>query len=249
MLRSLNLLQINFKQMKSKLILALAISLGIFSSCDTDSTKVEFEGAGDIYVRCQKIDDVVNYAPVFYAYSNNYMTSATAKHSDTDSPLISLEQEGNNASNFASLPTTKEYSTVDVKNGLYNFTLTSTKNEVLNVADKLLDLRISPIEISKFEYIKAEHKLNLKWGTVENRDIYHVKISESIDGQIIYSSNRLNNNSLTVTPTSTGWNKNYTMETGTIYTISVSAYKFENSTTQNGYHINQESVEYQEFEW
>jgi len=235
--------------MKSKLILALAISLGVFSSCDSDSKKVEFDGAGDIYVRCQKIEGVAQYAPVYFAYSNMYMSSSTVAHSDADSPVITLEKEGENASNFSSRPAIQDYSTTDVKNGTYNFTLTSTDNEALNVTDKLLEVRISPLEISKFEYTKEEHKLDIEWGTVENRDVYHVKIAKAIDGQVVYSSNRLNNNSLIVTPISTGWDRNYTMEAGTTYTVSVSAYKFEDSTTQNGYHINQESVEYHEIKW
>lgn len=235
--------------MKSKLIMALAISFGVFSSCDCDSKKVEFDGVGDIYVRCQKIDDVVSYAPVIYAYSNMYMSSAAMAHSDDDSPTVTLESEGNNASTFSSLPSIEDFSITDVKNGIYNFTLTSTEGEVLEVADRLLEVRISPLEITKFEYTKKEHKLDIEWETVENRDVYHVKIATAIDGQIIYSSHRLNNNSLIITPTSAGWDRYYTMERGTIYTVSVSAYKFEDSTTQNGYHINQESVEYRQIEW
>jgi hypothetical protein len=235
--------------MKSKLILALAISLGVFSSCDDDIKKVEFDGVGDIYVRCQVIEGVTQYAPVIYAYGNMYMSSATLAHSDADSPVIGLESEVNNATNFSDLPTTQDYSTTDVKNGTYNFTLTSTDNEVLNVSDKLLEVRISPLEISKLEYTKEENQLDIEWGTVESRDMYHVKIAKAIDGQIIYSSSRLNNNSLTLTPTSTGWDRNYQMKVGTTYTVSVSAYKFESSTTQNGYHINQESVEYHEITW
>ena len=247
--RWLNLLQIKFRQMKSKLILALAISLGVFSSCDSDSKKIEFDGVGDIYVRCQIIEGVTQYAPVIYAYGNMYMASSTVAHSDSDSPVITLESEVNNATNFSAIPTTQDYSTTDVKNGTYNFTLTSSDNEVLNVADKLLEVRIAPLEISKLEYTKEENKLDIEWGTVESRDMYHVKIAKAIDGQIIYSSNRLNNNSLIVTPTSTGWDRNYQMKAGTTYTVSVSAYKFESVTTQNGYHINQESVDYREIEW
>lgn len=235
--------------MKSKLFLALAISVGVFSSCDSDSTKVEFDGAGDIYLRCQKVEGVTQYAPVFFAYSNMYMSSATVAHSDADSPVINLEKEGNNAIIFSSLPTALDYSTTDIKNGTYNFTLTSTDGEVLNVTDKLLELRIAPVEISKFAYNEEEHKLDIEWGTVENRDIYHVKISTEIDGTIVYRSARLNNNSLIITPESDGWYKNYTMKSGTTYTVSVSAYKFEDPRTQHGTHINQESIAYETVEW
>lgn len=235
--------------MKSKLILALAISLGIFSACDSDSSEIEFDGIGDIYVRCQKIENEIKYAPVVYAYSSLSMSSAKMSHSDDESPEISLTKVGENTTNFASLPTELDFTTTDVKNGTYNFTLTSTDGEILNVTDKLLEERISPLEISKFDYTKDVHKLDLEWNTVENRDIYHVKIATKVDGQIVYSSSRLNNNSLIVTPTSSGWNNYYTMEAGETYIVSVSAYKFEDSNTQNGYHINQESVEYREIEW
>ncbi|MDE5422402.1 hypothetical protein L3073_09310 [Ancylomarina sp. DW003] len=235
--------------MKSKLILALAISSGMLSACDSDTHTPEFDGVGDIYVRCQKIDDVVKYAPVIYAYSNMYLSSAKMSHSDAHSPEITLTKVGENATNFASLPKTIDYSETDVKNGTYNFEFTSTDNEVLNLTDKLLEVRIAAIEISKFEYNKDQHSIEIEWGTVENRDTYHVKIATAIDGRIVYSSNRLNNNALTIDQEAQGWDRNYTMKSGTTYTVSVSAYKFESSNTQNGYHINQESVEYREIEW
>lgn len=234
--------------MKSKLILALAISLGVFSSCN-DSKKIEFDGAGDIYVRCQIIEGVTQYAPVIYAYSNMNMSAATMKHTDAGSPEVVLTKIGQDARNFASLPKAASFTTSDIKNGTYNFKITSTDKEVLNITDKLLKVRIAPLKISKFEYKKDKHKLDLKWETVENRDIYHVKIAKAIDGQVIYQSKRLNDNSLIITPTSVGWDRNYKMKAGTTYTVSVSAYKFENSTTKSGFHINQESVEYREIVW
>ena len=235
--------------MKNKLILALAISLGAFTACDNDSSKIEFDGAGDIYVRCQKIEGETQYAPVIYAYGNMYMSSATVAFEDEESPEISLEKIGQNATTYAFLPKAEDFTTTDFENGVYNFTLTSTDDEVLNVTDKLLDIRIDPLEITTFEYNEDEHSIEIEWGTVENRDIYHVKIATEIDGQIVYSSNRLNDNKLTIIPTSEGWDRNYDMKAGTTYTVSVSAYKFENSNLQNGYHINQESVDYHEIEW
>jgi len=235
--------------MKNKLMLALAVSLGVFTACDTDSSKIEFDGAGDIYVRCQKIEGETQYAPVIYAYGNMYMSSATVAFEDEESPEISLEKIGQNATAYALLPKAEDFTTTDLENGVYNFTLTSTDDEVLNVTDKLLDIRIDPLEISTFEYDKDEHSIEIGWGTVENRDIYHVKIATEIDGRVVYSSDRLNDNKLTITPTSAGWDGNYDMKPGTTYTVSVSAYKFENSNLQNGYHINQESVDYWEIEW
>lgn len=235
--------------MKRKLILALAISLGVFSACDNTNSKIEFDGAGDIYVRCQKIEGETQYAPVIYAYGNMYMSSATVAFEDEESLEISLEKIGQNATTYAFLPKAEDFTTTDLENGIYNFTLKSTDDDVLYVSDKLLDIRIDPLEINTFEYNKDEHSIELKWATVENRDIYHVKIATEIDGQVIFSSNRLNDNTLTITPTNSGWDPNYDMKAGTTYTISVSAYKFEDSNIQNGYHINQESVDYQEFEW
>lgn len=235
--------------MKSKIILALVISLGSLSACDSDSIDIEFNGIGDIYIRCQKIENVTKYAPVVYAYGNMHMSDAKMSHSDDESPELLLEKLGENATTFAFLPEIIDFTTTDIKNGTYNFKFTSTDGEVLDLSDKLQEERIDPLEISSFEYKQDENKIDIEWGTVENRDAYHVKIATKIDGQIVYSSGRLNDNSITITPKSQGWNRNYTMKDGTNYTVSVSAYKFEDSNTQNGYHINQESVAYQSIEW
>jgi len=236
--------------MKSKFILGLGISLGILSACDdNDNFDVEFDAVGDIYVRCQKIDNEIKYAPVYYAYSNIYMSEAKVAFSDEDSPVFTLSKLGENARSFASTPTIGDYSTDDIVNGDYEFNLISTESDSLKVTDELLEDRIAPIELTKFEYDDENHEIDMTWNTVENRDIYHVTIATEIDGRIVYSSERLNENKLLLKETSLGWDPTYTMKAGTSYTVSVSAYKFENSNQQSGYHINQESVEYREIEW
>jgi len=234
--------------MKSKLILALGISLGVLSACESDDHDVAFDGVGDIYVRCQKIDNEVKYAPVIYAYGNMYMSDAEVAHSDEDSMIVPLEKLGENTTVFYSAPSIEDFSTDDIKNGTYNFKLTSTDAEILNLTDELLEERIDPIEVTKFEYDNEKHEIDLAWETVEDCDIYHVKIATKIDGQIVFSSKRLNETNLLIKETIPGWDPNYIMKNGTSYTISVSAYKFEDST-ESGYHINQESVEYHKIEW
>lgn len=236
--------------MKSKIILGLGISLGILSACnENDDFDVKFEAVGDVYVRCQKIDNEIKYAPVYIAYSNIYMSEAEVAFSDEDSPVITLSKLGENAVKFASTPAIEDYSTNDINNGDYEFNLVSTESDSLKVTDKLLEERIDPIEITKLEYDAEKHEVDIAWNTVENRDIYHITIATEIDGQTVFNSDILNENKLLLKETSSGWDPNYIMKAGTTYTVSVSAYKFENSNQQSGYHINQESVEYREIEW
>lgn len=236
--------------MKSKFILGLGISLGLLSACDdNDSYDIEFDAVGDVYVRCQKIDNEIKYAPVYYAYSNLQMSKATVAFSDENSPVITLSELDENARSFASTPSVGDYSLIDINNGDYDFNIVSTHADTLNVKDELLEDRIDPIEITTFEYNTESHEIDIAWNTVEDRDIYHVTIATEIDGRIVFSSERLNDNELSLTENSLGWDSYYTMKAGTTYTVSVSAYKFENSNKQSGYHINQESVEYREIEW
>jgi len=235
--------------MKSKLILALGISLGVLSACDSDDHDIEFDALGDIYVRCQQIDDEVKYAPVYYAYGNMYMSDAEVSHSDEDSPVITLERLGDYATSFASTPNIEDYTTDLVKDGVYEFNVSSSDGDMLTVTDELLQGRIDPIEVTEFEFDKDKREIAIAWNTVEESDTYHIKIATKIDGQVVFSSTRLDDTELLVKETITGWDRNYTMKSGTTYTVSISAYKFENSNTQSGYHINQESVEYREIEW
>jgi hypothetical protein len=236
--------------MKSKFILGLGISLGILSACDdNDNFDVKFDAVGDIYVRCQKIDNEIKYAPVYIAYSNIYMSEAEVAFSDENSPVITLNKLGENTTIFTSTPSIEDYSTNDIINGDYEFNLISTESDSLKVTDELLEVRIDPIEITKFEYDADNHEIDIVWDVVNNSDIYRITIATKINGRIVYRAFTKKEVKLVEIENYTEWDSSYTMQEGTTYTISVSAYKFEDSDNESMYHINQESVEYREIEW
>ena len=236
--------------MKSKFILGLGISLGVLSACDNnDNYNVEFDAVGDIYVRCQMIDNEIKYAPVYIAYSNIYMSEAEVAHSDENSPIITLSKVGENTTIFTSTPSIEDYSTDNINNGDYEFNLISSESDTLNVKDELLVDRIDPIEITKFEYDADNHEIDIAWDVVNNSDIYRISIATKIDGREVYRAFTKEEVKLVKTNNYSEWDGSYEMKEGTTYTVSVSAYKFEDSDNESLYHINQESVEYREIEW
>ncbi len=237
--------------MKSlKFSLLLLISISILPSCDTNEYKEpEFNGVGDVFVRCIKIGDETQYAAAFYAYTNKNISEVTVESPETDTPNYELGDYMTEKRVFRLLPEASDYSSTDITNGIYKFEIVSVGQETIRVQDKLLDSRIEPMEITNFTYTKEEHKFDISWNELENADIYVVKIMTEKDGKILYVSNRLSTTEYEFNENSKNWNYEIQLTVGTTYLVGVFAYEFESATATDGFDFNSETVEYREIVW
>ncbi len=222
--------------MKSKIILALAISLGFLSACN-DDYEVQFNGAVDVYVRCQIIDGVPQYAPVYNAYGNMRLDTATVTLIDNTitNPIERLERV--NEYTFASLPKTEDYKG-SVASGEYEFTLTSTSNETLKISDVLPEERMDPITITNDLIVTEEKEIKLEWNEVEGANWYVIQIVKD-ETELFKAEFNKPMSEYTVTAPFLEQ-----LETGETYSVSVSAFKVTFDR-----HIDQESIEYRYITW
>lgn len=237
--------------MKSlKISLLLLICLSILSSCNTnDFQEPEFYGIGDVFVRCIKIGDETHYAPVFYASANNYLSEVSVKSPETGLSDYELSDYYEDKSVFRLLPKTADYSTTDIADGIYKFEMISTKQETIQIQDKLLDSRIEPMVITDFTYTKEGHVFDISWNELDNADTYVVKFMTEKDGKVLYISDRIAATEYKFNENSKNWSNGVRLTTGTTYWVGVFGYEFESSTASSGSNINSETVEYREIVW
>lgn len=233
-----------------KFSLALAITLSSLVSCDTtDYEEPEFNTVCDVFVQVKKVGDETHYAPTFYAYSNKNLFTVDVEDSSTPVNDYELSEYFKGNLVFRSIPNEADFSTTDIVNGEYTFSIVSQGNESLKVKDKLLESRVEPIEISDFTYNGTIHKVELNWDKTEEADIYVVKVLTEINGKVIFASPRLTSTDYEFSELSNGWASGLQLSSGTSYWVGVYAYEFENPTQDNGYNINSFSVDYNEIVW
>ena len=236
------------RNLKNYLLLLILIS--IFSSCDTNNyQEAEFDGIGDVFVRCMKIGEDTVYAPVFYAYANKNLSEVSVKSPVTELPNYDLSDYSRDKNVFRLLPKVADYSTTDITDGIYKFEVTSTTQEKLHLQDKLYDSRIEPMFITDFTYTEEGHSFDISWNGLDNADTYIVKLMTEKDGKVLYVSDRIVATKYKFNKNSKNWNYKAQLTAGTTYWLGVFGYEFESSTASNGSNINSETVEYKEIIW
>lgn len=226
------------------------VSISCFISCDTDDYQDPvFQAAADIYVRTIKMDDEVVHAPVVYAYSNLALFSTTVTLKGETDPRYDLDDTFEGANRLRKLPTTNEFTTTDIENGIYEFTITSAGNEMLKLKDELLDDRMDIMNITKFDYDSDAHKFDLEWDEIDEANVYVVKLMSAIDKNYLFASTKITKNSYSFSHSGAGWSSITTPKDGTTYILAVCAYKFESDNDTSGYDINHETIEYREIVW
>jgi len=237
--------------MKNFKICMLAVfSISAFISCDTnDYEEPEFQAMVDIFVRNMKNGDEEVYAPVLYVYANEALYGTTVTLTGESTPAYELVDFFGGEKVLRSVPDSTDFTTADIENGIYEFEITGTSNEILNVKDKLLESRMEAMEITEFTYNKDLHKFEISWNNIEKADVYVVKIMTKADGEYLYISERLDTNSFSFQTGSSGWIDDFVKKSGTTYTLGVFAYEFESENATSGYDINGETVEYREIVW
>lgn len=234
---------------KLKTFGALLILAANIVSCDNDDFNTPARKViADVFVRCKITGNDTVYAPVFYTYSNFSMK--TVKVDGPTNSNIELDLKMLNKGVFRSVPVNSNFSTKDVVNGIYQFDITAEDKQTYTISDKLLSSRLDPLKITDFEYDNSTHSIKVNWDDVDDADTYVVKIHDKIDGELIYSSERIKStkHNVTYNPNSNSWTKFKTIA-GKTYVVGVYAYKFELSNAQSGYDINCESVAYREIKW
>jgi hypothetical protein len=231
-----------------KTILGVFLITIFFASCDSNDSLPQLQGAGNIFVRCMKDGETTKYAPVMYAASNYAISKATVTGPTNSDLTYSLSKYFEGSAAFRKTPTAANFSTDDLPNGTYKFTIISADQETVVVEDKLLDTRLAPVEIETFTYDPQLHSFEIDWKDIDGADVYAVKIQEEVDGKHIFISETLSKSEFNFSMATRGWTTFNKVE-GKTYSIGVYAYKYENPNVKSGSEINCESVEFRDITW
>ena len=226
--------------------LTMLISI-VSCDLDTDHNEPVRQAIGDVFVRCVLEDNDTLYAPVFYTYSNFEMKSVQVE-GPVDSNIELNLSEYNSKIRFRWVPSANDFSTNDIANGIYEFKIVAFDGETYTISDRLLESRIDPVVINEFTYDDNLHEFTLDWHDIEDAHVYVVRIHDAIDGEIIYSSERMLKSNHQFSQSSEKW-YDFATTKGAEYVLGVYAYQFESSNAISGNDNNCESVAYRTFQW
>lgn len=236
--------------MKTKNVIVKSIlgSLILFSTaCNDNSPEPPARMVGDVFVRCEKVDGKVMYAPVYYAFSN-YSIAKASVISPSGDVAGNLKPYFNYDKIFTKIPKQEDFSVEKVALGNYAFQVITQKGDTLKVEDKLLADELAPLEITEFDYDKSKHSFTIKWNKIEGADHYLVKLVDKKSGNNFFSSKAIKNNYYGFSPQEAGW-KVRSIEPETPCIVRVYAYKYEDSKKLSVYDLNWESIAYKEVQW
>jgi hypothetical protein len=229
----------------------LLLSLGLsFGSCLNDKDD-EFDVMADVVTLKKMIDDEVKYAPAYYAYGNQSITSGTVTLPDGET--VQLESLSASTYTFLIEPDDEDFTTTPPAEGNYLFEVTSTNGEVLESSDnqEFDDLGFAVVDSVGFD--ENETYLYLTWDEVTGADYYVVRLLDSSENIIFngysvegdeteyyISSYYTTTGTWTVTPTD-----------GATYILRIQTAKYDSDATEdnNIYNIQEFSVSDTEITW
>lgn len=238
---------------KSKQIITLGLgslmALSGLNSCNDDNETPDFAAVSDVYMQKITVDDQEKYAPVFYVYANRNLKEVSVIAPGEEEKTYTLEKNGENSNLFVWNPTDEDFTTEKTEEGDYTFTITSSKDELLQGIDKLTEDEIDAIKIDKFDYEASTHSFDISWNEIEDAKVYVVKIITKEDKDQLYISTGLDENSLEFDEQTYGWSQNIEVPEGTECILEVYAYHFEDQKNPSWYHIQMECIDSREFNW
>lgn len=174
-------------------VFSLLLLSQLLTSCNSDQKELTPNAISDVYIRTKMDNGIKKYALYAYTSASFEMktVSYTAPSDNTKSiPLASYDNRYVFSNNVDKEP---DYSEVMPTKGEYIFTITSTKDVVMERKNILQD-RIADIGTIT-EAIIADGKLNVKWGKVEKSDLYILRLLDK-DNKEIYSTNYLSSETI-----------------------------------------------------
>jgi len=206
--------------------------IGIFSlflvSCTSFLEETQ-EGMvyGDVFIRAVADSSGVRYAPVFYAYGNRPMISATVAFLDKQDDKTILDSLDYGYT-FARFPLELDYAKEKPEKGNYRFEGIFDNQFKSQSIDYLSDKVIEPSILTKASIDRGNQRISLEWECDPNAGKHKVAIF-ALDGKVIYESSLLmgSQKNLIIEKTSLGWFSSSLPKNEDPISIEVFSYLFE----------------------
>lgn len=235
------------QKMKKYRIAGMALlMIFTFTAClNDDDPQFEIVGA-DVYIIKKKVNDEIKYAPTYYLYANQGMTSVTVTVPNGGG-TIDLDGTAGGVV-YGKEPADADFSTTIPEEGNYLFTAVSSKSETLTANDEFeMDDLAIPV-INSLEFVSGS--LEVSWNEVSGADGYYFRILDA-SGDLVGSIYSIDNDvtEYTITGSTGEWEQ--TPSAGEIYTIELNAYSFDSDATQynSGYNVQEIAIGQSQITW
>ena len=239
------MIQMTTIQKIGKLFILFLIVAGL-ASCDDDSELEEFNYYGDVVLAKRMLNNTIKYSPMYYAYGNRTITSAEV--SLPEGETVSLSQSSYSSATFYDLPDISDYSEDTPDFDSYTFTIVNDGIEytTTDILENDTLISIPSIDSVSFSYNTYE-EVYVEWELPDDNepdnepDSYLVRMVDK-DYETVFTGFLLDNTQSTY-KISDGWGSfDQTPIEGTIYTVEVHAFKYENDATTSDYLYNVNTV-------
>jgi hypothetical protein len=226
--------------MKQLKIFALILLVAFSSSCNKDSD--DSSVVGDAVIIGKRSGTDVVYGVALYAYAFSSMKTVTAVSSSDPSEAVSLAAYGSYTYSFFKEPSGSEYSATKPTSSIYTFSGVFDSGTAFECQDYLSSDVLAPVTFEKCQYNTSYLWTELSWTALADADSYAICILDE-SGTVVFSSSELSNTvtSGVISSTTSGWTSGYPIS-GATYTIKIYAFKYEDSSNQNSYHLQATSI-------
>jgi hypothetical protein len=228
--------------MKNFKLLIFILLAAFSSSCnkdDGDSTVV-----GDAIVISKKSGTNTVYAIAYYAYAYSTLKSVSVESALDSTMQVDLAANGIYTTNFLKEPTDKDFTTTKPIADTFIFNAVFESGNTYQTKDAITSDILAPINIEECTYNATKSYAELSWTALTNADSYVITVFNS-SGTVVFRSAELANTitGVNLSASTSGWTSGYPVS-GDTYTVRILAYKYEDSTNPNAYHI--QSTSYSE---
>lgn len=223
---------LKFKKIPFLFFLVILISV---TSCLKESN-TEFTPFADVFIQKKPDNGSVLYAPVYYVYGNQVISSASVTLPNAGG-TITLSSISSDKFTYYKPVSENDFDFYPPDAGAYSFDITSAKGENLKVQDLLALDEIGLPVIAEATYKTNNSGIYVDWNAVTDADAYNVRLY-SLSGDLIFSSFMIVNTKTdyTIDQLASGWQVNPVDKT--VYLLEVHAYLFEEGATDLNYAYN-----------
>ena len=226
--------------MKQLKIITLILLVAFSSSCNKDSG--DSTVVGDAVIISKRSGTNTVYGVALYAYAFSTLKTVTAVSSTNPTETISLKANGSYTYNFLKEPSDSEYSTTKPAAATYTFSSVFDSGTTYECQDNLTSEALAPVTFEKCQYNTTKSYAELSWTALTNADSYAIFIIDE-SGNVVFSSAELANTVLsgTLSASASGWVSGYPVD-GQTYTVRISAFEYESSTSASSYQMQATSI-------
>jgi hypothetical protein len=227
--------------MKNFKVVLLALLVLVTLSCNEkdDSTVV-----GDAIVVAKKSGNDTVYAMAYYAYAYTSLKSVTVHAMVNSFPATALAANGNYTTNFIKEPEDEDFTNTKPSADTFVFKAVFESGKTYETEDDISSdiLGLPVIETCIFNADKSYAEIS--WTALTNADSYVITVYNA-SNSIVFRSGEFANTvtSTTISASTSGWETGFPVSKGS-YKVRIQAFKYEDSTNPNSYHI--QSTSYSE---